>query len=56
MPRFIIDELKEVYLNRESFHEVESFLFSIPPGGTYDFKYKIQSNSNPSMMIRIFTH
>jgi hypothetical protein len=56
LPSFIVEELKELYTNGESFREVESFLISIPPGGTYDFKYKIQSNSNPSMIVRIFTH
>jgi hypothetical protein len=56
LPKFIVDEFRELHKFRETFREAESFLISIPPGGTYDFRYKIQSNSNPSMIIKLFTH
>lgn len=56
LPEFIVEEFKELHKFRETFREADAFLINIPPGGTYDFRYKIHSNSNPSMIIKIYTH
>lgn len=56
LPTFIVEEFRELHKFRETFREAESFLISIHPGGTYDFRYKIHSNSNPSMIVKLFTH
>lgn len=55
LPMFILEEFKDLKLNQDTFKESESFLLSIPPGGFHEFRYKIQSNPNPSISIKVFS-
>lgn len=52
---FIIEELKEYYKEKDFFKDQESFVLKLSSDESFKFRYKIQSNPNPSVAITIYT-